>query len=54
MAGSFVVGNLKVTKLVGQKKIDSFVAAMPQDKKADIKDVIIALHEAGLINVEQQ
>lgn len=54
MAGSFVVGNLKVTKLAEQKQIDSFVATLPQDKKADIKDVIMALHEAGLINIEQQ
>ena len=51
---SFVVGNLKVTKLVGQEQIDSFVAALPQEKKADVKDVITALHGAGLIDVETQ
>jgi len=54
VADSFVVGNLKVTKLVGQEQIDSFVASLPQEKKADVKDVIIALHEAGLINIEDQ
>ncbi len=54
MADSFLVGNLKVTKLVGQEKIDSFVASLPQGKKADVKDVIMALHQAGLIDIEEQ
>lgn len=54
MADSFVVGNLKVTKLVGQEQIDSFVAALPQEKRADVKDVITALHEAGLIDIDEQ
>jgi transcription initiation factor IIE alpha subunit len=54
LADSFLVGNLKVTKLVGQEKIDSFVASLPQGKKADVKDVIMALHQAGLIDIEEQ
>lgn len=54
LSESFVVGNLKVTKLVGQEKIDSFVAALPQGKKADVKDIIMALHQAGLIDIEEQ
>lgn len=54
MADSFVVGNLKVTKLVEQEQIDSFVAALPQEKRIDVKDVITALHEAGLIDIAEQ
>ncbi|MCL5982165.1 MAG: hypothetical protein M1571_06615 [Firmicutes bacterium] len=54
LADNFVVGNLKVTKLVGQEQIDSFVAALPQEKRADVKDVITALHEAGLIDIAEQ
>jgi len=48
-----MVGNLKVTKLVGQNEIDAFVASLPAEKKADVKDVIMALHENGLIEIEQ-
>jgi hypothetical protein len=47
------VGGLKVTKLVGQEEIDSFVAALPPEKKADMKDVILALHEKGMIEIEE-
>lgn len=54
LADNFVVGNLKVTKLVEQEQIDSFVAALPQEKRIDVKDVITALHEAGLIDIAEQ
>ena len=54
MADTFTVGNLKVTKLVAQDQIDSFVSTLPNEKKADVKNVIVALHEAGLINIEEQ
>ncbi len=53
MADQFTVGNLKVTKLVDQAQIDSFVSSLPPEKKADVKDVILALHEKGLINIEE-
>lgn len=53
MADQFTVGNLKVTKLVDQSQIDAFVSALPPEKKADVKDVILALHEEGLINIEE-
>ncbi len=53
MADTFTVGNLKVTKLVEQTEIDSFVATLPDEKKADVKDVIMALHEEGLIEIEE-
>ncbi|NLP36391.1 MAG: hypothetical protein GX357_01925 [Firmicutes bacterium] len=53
MADQFMVGNLKVTKLVGQGEIDAFVASLPAEKKADVKDVIVALHEKGLIDIEE-
>lgn len=53
MADQFTVGNLKVTKLVDQKEINDFVASLPAEKKADVKDVIMALHEKGLIEIEE-
>lgn len=54
LAGTFTVGNLKVTKLVEQDQIDAFVSTLPPEKKADVKDVIMALHEEGLIDIEEQ
>jgi len=53
LADQFTVGNLKVTKLVDQTQIDAFVATLPPEKKVDVKDVIVALHEEGLINIEE-
>ncbi|EEG77763.1 hypothetical protein [Dethiobacter alkaliphilus] len=54
MAGNtFMVGNLKVTKKVEQDQIDAFVQTLPPDQKADVKDVIMALHEEGLIDIEE-
>ncbi len=42
-----------MTKLVEQEEIDTFVASLPPEKKADMKDVIVALHEKGLIEIEE-
>ena len=42
-----------VLDLVGQEEIDSFVAGLPPEKKADMKEVILALHEKGLIEIEE-
>jgi len=53
MADTFTVGNLKVTKRVEQSSIDQFVQTLPEEKKAEVKDVIMALHEAGLIDIEE-
>lgn len=54
MADTFTVGNLKVTKLVDQQQIEQFVSQLPDEQRADMKDVIMALHEAGLIEIEEQ
>jgi len=43
-----------VTKLVGQEEIDSFVSGLPPEKKADMKEVILALHEQGMIEIEEK
>jgi len=43
-----------VTKLVEQDEIDRFVASLPPEKKVDVKDVILALHEEGLIRIEEK
>ena len=53
LADTFTVGNLKVTKKVEQGQIDAFVQTLPPEKKADVKDVIMALHEEGLIDIEE-
>jgi len=53
LADTFTVGNLKVTKLVDQSQIQAFVDTLPPEKKADMKDVIMALHEEGLIDIEE-
>jgi hypothetical protein len=53
LADTFTVGNLKVTKKVDQGQIDAFVQTLPPEKKADVKDVIMALHEEGLIDIEE-
>ena len=53
MGDTFMVGNLKVTKKVEQDQIDAFVQTLPPDKKADVKDVIMAQHEEGLIDIEE-
>ena len=53
MADQFIAGNLKVTKLVDQPQIDAYVATLPPEKKGDVKDVIMALHEKGLIDIEE-
>jgi hypothetical protein len=53
LADTFTVGNLKVTKLVDQSQIQAFVDTLPPEKKADMKDVIMALHQEGLIDIEE-
>jgi hypothetical protein len=53
LADTFTVGNLKVTKLVEQDQIDAFVATLPPEEKGDVKDVIMALHREGLIDIEE-
>jgi hypothetical protein len=54
LADTFTVGNLKVTKKVDQSQIDAFVQTLPPEKKNDVKDVIMALHAEGLIDIEEQ
>lgn len=50
---SFEVGGMKITKLVTQGEIDQFVQKLPDENKQDIKDVILALNEQGLIKIEE-
>ena len=52
MADQFTVGNLKITKLVDQSQLDAFVSTLPAEKKSNVKDVIVALHE-GQIEIEE-
>ncbi len=53
MPDSFTVGNLRVTKLVEQDEIDAFVATLTPAEKTDVKDVIMALHREGMIDIEE-
>lgn len=50
---SFEVGGMKITKLVSQDQIDQFVQGIPEEEKQDVKDVILALNEEGLIKIEE-
>ncbi|SES95407.1 hypothetical protein [Anaerobranca gottschalkii] len=50
---TFEVGGMRVTKLVNQKEIDQFVQNLPEESKQDVKDVIMALHQQGLIKIEE-
>lgn len=50
---SFEVGGMKITKLVSQGEIDQFVQNLPDENKQDVKDVILALNEQGLIKIEE-
>ncbi len=54
MSHSFEIGGLKVISHVDKEKLNAFVAELPPDKKGDIKDVLLALHEAGLITIEEK
>jgi len=51
--GTFTVDGLKVTKHVDQAQIDQFVSNLPENKRADMKDILMALHEEGLITIEE-
>lgn len=50
---SFEVGGMRVTKLVSQNEIDQFVQNLPDEDKQDVKDVIMALNQEGLIKIEE-
>ncbi len=51
---TFEIGGLKVTSHVEKSEINAFVAQLPPEKRADIKDVLLALHEEGLITIEEK
>ncbi|QNO15288.1 hypothetical protein HYG86_11200 [Alkalicella caledoniensis] len=50
---TFEVGGMKITKLVSQNQIDQFVQTLPEEEKQDVKNVILALNEEGLIKIEE-
>ncbi len=54
MAHTFEIGRLKVTRHVDKSKINAFVAELPPEKRADLKEVLLALHEEGLITIEER
>jgi len=51
---TFEIGGLKVTSHVEKEELNRFVDGLPPDKKNDIDEVLAALHEEGLITIEEQ
>jgi hypothetical protein len=54
MARTFEIGGLKVTSHVEKSEINAFVAQLPPEKRVDITEVLMALHEEGLITIEEK
>lgn len=54
MARTFEIGGLKVTSHVEKEELNAFVATLPPEKRNDIRDVLMALHEEGLITIEDK
>ncbi|HOL17166.1 MAG TPA: hypothetical protein PLY40_02625 [Bacillota bacterium] len=54
MARTFEIGGLKVTRHVDKSEINAFVAGLPPEKRADLKEMLLALHEKGLITIEEK
>lgn len=54
MARTFEIGGLKVTSHVEKEELNAFVATLPPEKRGDIRDVLLALHEEGLITIEDK
>lgn len=54
MLKTFEIGGLKVTSHVDKSEINAFVAQLPPEKRADLKDILMALHEEGLITIEEK
>jgi hypothetical protein len=50
----FEIGGLKVTTHVDKNEINAFVAQLPPEKRMDITEVLMALHEKGLITIEEK
>lgn len=54
MPHTFEIGGLKVTSHVDKEVLNEFVDQLPPEKRADMKDVLLALHEEGLITIEEK
>ncbi len=54
MSKTFEVGGIKVISHVEKDEINAFVARLPEEQRTDLKDVLLALHEAGLITIEEK
>ncbi len=52
MPKTFEVGGIKVISHVEKDDLNRFVEELPADKRKDLKDVLISLHEEGLITIE--
>ena len=54
MPRTFEIGGLKVTSHAEKSEINAFVSQLPPEKRADLKEVLLALHEEGLITIEEK
>lgn len=52
MNRSFEIGGITVTSHVAKEELNAFVSQLPPEKRADLTDILLALHEAGLITIE--
>ena len=52
MQSTFIVGNLTITRLCTKEKMDSFVDNLPPEKKTDVKEILKALIQAGMIEAK--
>lgn len=51
MQSTFTIGNLTITRLCTKEQMDAFVDNLPPDKKTDVKEILKALIQAGMIEV---
>ncbi|MFY9114310.1 MAG: hypothetical protein WAO23_03595 [Dethiobacteria bacterium] len=54
MPKTFEVGGIKVTSHVDKEELNRFVETIPPEKRRDLTDVLVALHEEGLITIEEK
>lgn len=54
MPKTFEVGGIRVVSHVEKDELNRFVGQLPPEKRRDLKDVLMSLHEEGLITIEEK
>ncbi len=52
MNNPFEIGGIRVTSHVEKNELNAFISKLPPEKRVDLMDVLLALHQAGLITIE--